>query len=422
MSKYKFLKNAEGKGGVRYREHKTRKHGAIPDRYYFIRYQKDGKQIEEKLGWSSDKWTPTKCFDILAEIKNNISTGKGPRSFAEMRELAIAEKEAERKKAAEEKSRTFKSFFDDIYFPDAKTRWKPSTAEKAEIHVRIWIHPVTQDTPFKELGLIHANRIKANLDKAGRSPRLKQYVFRTFAMIWDAAVDHGYTKERCPTKAKSFRLPKIDNERQRYLTKEEEEVLFEIVRAKNVQVYQMAMVTLDAGLRFIEVANLKWDCVNISDGTFLVMNTKGKKDRYVPMTDRLIAMFKSMSRPGLTGLVFPNSYGQVQEQIPSAFKRSVKEAKLNENVTDRKMSASYHTLRHTFASRLVQSGVDLYQVQRLMGHSTPTMTARYSKLADSNLRGAIKIMERNNNKLETRENFKQSKNGIVIPFKKVYPE
>ena len=51
-------------------------------------------------------------------------------------------------------------------------------------------------------------------------------------------------------------------------------------------------------------------------------------------------------------------------------------------------------LRHASASRMVQAGVDLYRVQRLLGHSTPVMTARYSKLADADLKEAVETMER----------------------------
>jgi site-specific recombinase XerD len=73
------------------------------------------------------------------------------------------------------------------------------------------------------------------------------------------------------------------------------------------------------------------------------------------------------------------------------------------------MKASFHTLRHTYASRLVQAGVDLYRVQRLLGHSTPVMTARYSKLADDDLRDAVHVMERAN----------ETKRGVnVIPLHK----
>ena len=68
-AKWKSLKDAEGKSGVRYREHKTRKHGAVPDRYYSLAYWWQGKTVTEKIGWASEGWTPNACFKILAELR-----------------------------------------------------------------------------------------------------------------------------------------------------------------------------------------------------------------------------------------------------------------------------------------------------------------------------------------------------------------
>ena len=62
MTQWKTLKNADGKSGVRYREHKTRKHGAVPDRYYTLAYWWDAKTISEHLGWASEGWTPIQMF------------------------------------------------------------------------------------------------------------------------------------------------------------------------------------------------------------------------------------------------------------------------------------------------------------------------------------------------------------------------
>jgi len=58
--------------GVRYRVHKTRKHGINYDRYFAIRYQKDGKRKEEGLGWLSEGWTLDDAVLKLTGLKKDI--------------------------------------------------------------------------------------------------------------------------------------------------------------------------------------------------------------------------------------------------------------------------------------------------------------------------------------------------------------
>lgn len=382
--------------GVRYRKHPTRKHGVQFDHYYVITYKYQGRTITEAVGWASEGNKASDAFKKLCNLKDNQKTGEGPCTLAELRAQGEAEKQAERRaqEAEERRNVSFKEFFDYEFLPDARTRWKPETTRKAEEHVKNWIDPATGNTPFREIGLAHVNRIKSRLSADGKSARTLQYVFRTFAMVWNAAADHGLVSGPCPTKSQSFRLPKVDNEKQRYLTVDEEKKLLSEVLKRTKQAHDMALVSLDAGLRFGEIASLTWGAVEVENGLLRVLDTKSGRDRNVPMTNRLKSLFESMTAGKPAELIFPNSKGKVQQQIPSAFKRGLADAKLNEGIKNRKMRASFHTLRHTCASRMVQAGVDLYRVQRLLGHSTPIMTARYSKLADDDLRAAVQAMER----------------------------
>lgn len=397
MGTWKTVINADGKKGVKYREHKTRKHGAVPDRYYVLSYWWNGKHWTEAVGWASQKWTPTKCFNLLATLKHNQTTGAGACTLAELRQVEADAKDAEARRRAAEQQRnvSFREFFEESFMPDAQTRWKPETARRARNHVELFIDPVTGATPIRELTLVHVNRIRAALVDAKRTARTQQYVFRTFAMVWGAAADHGLVDSPCPTKSLSFRLPKVDNERQRYLTIEEEARLLELVKQRSAQAHDMAVVSLDAGLRFGEIAGLTWGAVDLDQETLRVLDTKAGRDRWVPMSRRLVELFTGIKpeRPRPSALVFPNSKGAIHTQVPSSFKRALEDAGLNVGVVNPKLKASFHSLRHTAASRMVQAGVDLYRVQRILGHSTPVMTARYSKLADADLRQAIRAVE-----------------------------
>lgn len=82
------------------------------------------------------------------------------------------------------------------------------------------------------------------------------------------------------------------------------------------------------------------------------------------------------------------------DQASKVFTDTVKELKFNLGVTDRKQKVSFHTLRHTFATHLYESTHDLYLVQRSLGHTTGTMTARYAKMSESRLREGAAALEK----------------------------
>jgi site-specific recombinase XerD len=96
-----------------------------------------------------------------------------------------------------------------------------------------------------------------------------------------------------------------------------------------------------------------------------------------------------------TDLVFPSRDGKKIEQISDTFNRTVNELKLNEGVKDRRMKVVFHTLRHTYASWLVENGESLYTVKELMGHSTLSMTERYAHLSNGALQKAVKRLDAN---------------------------
>jgi integrase len=345
----------------------------------------------------SEGWTARSVYDKACEYKANIKAGKRPTSWKEEQQINTERTRLEEAQRKADLLRTisFKDFFDKHYLPGAEANKKSETVRKEKEHVVNWIHSVTGDLPMKDITLAHVKQLQNNMAKGKKSPRTQQYILRTFNTVWNTALDEGIVSIPCPTRNKSFKLPRVDNEKKRYLTHEEADQLLEAVRKKRQQAHDMALVSLEAGLRFGEVAALTWGCVDFQDEVIHVLRTKGGKDRTVPMSTRLNDRLSELhADQASSALVFPNRSGEVHTQVPTAFKKGLEDSGINNNVTDPKLKASFHTLRHTFASWLVQAGVDLHTVKVLLGHSTPTVTQRYSHLRQDDLREALRKAER----------------------------
>ncbi|MEW6187692.1 MAG: tyrosine-type recombinase/integrase [Thermodesulfobacteriota bacterium] len=379
--------------GVRYREHPTRKHGIHPDRYFVIRYKQKKESKEEGLGWASQKWTAEKAAAELAALKNAYKAGKGePTRLVEKRQA----EEERRKKEALEKAQQFKNaltfgeFFKRTYSPIAEQRLKPRSYSNEKGHFKYWIEPVIGNIPLKDLRPIHLEKLKKNLQEKKKSPRTIEYVFSTVRSVWNTARKHRVIEGDSPTK--DVKKPKVENRRVRFLTTEEAQYLLEDLESRDLATYQMAFVSLFTGLRAGEIYNLKWKNLDRENGLVWVMDSKSGKSRAVYIPNQVKDVFEEMTQGKPEDLIFPGPDGKPRRETTKYFRTAVRKLGFNEGITDRREKFSFHSLRHTAASLLIQSGVDLYTVKEILGHGSIALTERYSHLADHALKQAAQKM------------------------------
>jgi len=142
-----------------------------------------------------------------------------------------------------------------------------------------------------------------------------------------------------------------------------------------------------AGLRVSELVNLKWADVDMFQLTLTVRQGKGSKDRVIPLgqiSENRLSIMKD-DQPDYTRFVFtqimdskPISARYVQQMIA----RAAKKAKIDHRVTP-------HTLRHTFATELLNDGFNLREVQTLLGHSNLSTTEIYTHVSMADIKKKI---------------------------------
>lgn len=388
--------------GVRFRQHETRKHGLIFDRYFQIRYQKGGKRHEESLGWASDGWTAEKAAIELNKNRQAAITGEGPSTLKEKRAISKSKKEAQ-----DRDSILLSDFYKKTYTPYAQREKKENTWEREDNIFKLWIEPALGSLPMKHVSPIHLEKIKKSMADAGRAPRTIQYVLAVVRMIFNMAKKKGaYIGDNPISK---INMPKVDNGRLRFLTPEEARRLLECLKRQDFGAYEMALVSLLSGLRFGEIASLCWQDIDTSNRILTVRDPKNKQARVVYMCDELREMFRNKAKrhkdaPG--ELVFPNTKGTMYERPPWSFRQAVKDARLNDGITDKRLKFTFHGLRHTHGSWAAQQGVDVLTIKEMLGHKTLIMAMRYSHLSAQAVKtGVNKVAEA----FQTHDGIKESR-------------
>lgn len=379
--------------GVRYREHPTRKNGIGKDRYFSIRYKLDGALKEEALGWGSEGWTAERASLERAQLRKAHKTGEGAASLQEKRYIEQDRREQARVEQVrlEKENISFEVFFNDIYLPIAEMNKKSGTCKKEAALCNKWVMPTIKGLPLKEINPLSLERVKKRLLTAGKSPKTIQHIFAIVRQTWNLAKREGFVIGDSPTK--QVKLPKIDNERQRFLTHEEANILIDNVRCRSQQLYELCLIALHCGLRAGEIFKLTWADVDIDRKILMLRGTKSGKSRVAFMTEEVADLFRTKSPSKPSDLVFTSAMGKQIISVSNAFDRAVKEIGLNNGINDSKQRVCFHSLRHTYASWHVESGTDLYVVQKLLGHSNFKMTERYSHLGENTLQAAVKTFE-----------------------------
>lgn len=384
--------------GIRKYEHLSRKHGKKYDTYYALRYTAHGTRREEGLGWTSEGWTLEKVRATLAQLRIAKTTGEGEITLREKRTAAKEKREREIKIQQEAKrdNLTFSDVWNQYYLPHLMHSTKTSENKSKEIQLYTkWIQPILENVIFKTLSPPQVQAISNNMLEQGRAPRTARYALAVISQIWTCAFNNGLVATLSPTKR--VKKPQEDNRRVRFLTQEETTLLLAELHKTSKMAYDIALLSYLTGIRAGEIFTLTWIDVDLSQRTIFIKDPKNGQNRYAFMTDEIYDMMKARSVTTISKNSFVFSWAEDQSrplsQIPKAYAQAVIKLELNKDIIDIRQKVCFHTLRHSFASALVQEGVPLFVLKELLGHKTTEMTNRYSHLSPQSVKTAAMQMQ-----------------------------
>ena len=186
------------------------------------------------------------------------------------------------------------------------------------------------------------------------------------------------------------KMPVVVNQIDRWLTYGEEAALMEACYdrqwLKNIIIF-----VLNTGVRLGGIRNLRWADVDMFRKTATIRKkSRMSKDRMtVPLNQTVLDVLIDMCKvSGMQGYVFSQKGGEqvTKREIQRQFSTALKRAGITQ--------FRFHDLRHTFATRLAQAGVDIYTISKLLGHASVKMTERYAHHCPESIRYGVEVLER----------------------------
>lgn len=356
--------------GVYYYESSTKMWKGLPDRCFYVTYKLHGRLTREKVGWQSEGYSAKLASHVRAERIRTIRHGD---TLPSQR----------------------KTTFGDIWkaYDEWLTNGK-AWPEDDRLRYHKYLEERFKNTPLEQISPFDLERLKSDLIANNLSPATIKHVLVLFRQIWNKAVKWNMTRIQNPISA--IQLPRVQNRRERFLTREQAKMLLAELMIIDQPIYEMALLSLQTGMRAGEIFALRWADVDVDTLTISVPTGRGgmkRAGRKVYMNETVAKMFTEKPLGGPVEWIFATSNGKQRTKMSKIFLKTVRRIGLNDGVTDRRDLVTFHTLRHSFASWLAQQGTPLVAIKELMGHSTLSMTERYSHLIPDLKRDAIRRIE-----------------------------
>lgn len=264
-------------------------------------------------------------------------------------------------------------------------------------HVNLSIHARYLDKVFRthrkmgEVASEDLEWLKQRRFEDGYSAATLKHTFSLFRGAWKRAKRLGYQvselefpKVRLPKSRVRFLsideerklLKELDPNREEFGLKPLEERT-ELLKQQLQDNFDLVILLLDTGARYSEIAGLYWKNINLADRSISLWRPKVQNESVLYMTDRVYQVLRRRHEVKQSQYLFTNSKGGKRGYSTVSIRRAFRRAGLSD--------CTIHTLRHTHASRLIQNGINIYEVKEILGHADIKTTMRYAHLEQQNV-------------------------------------
>jgi integrase len=356
--------------GVYERVSEKRMYNGKPDTCFDISYKLNGKKIWEKAGWLSEGYSAKLANEIRAERMRNIrheeELPKQKKNVPYFKDIA--------NKYIQWAKENKKSWFSDDH------RYKNHLSERLD------------DNRLNEISSFDLERMKSELIKEELAPATVNHCLVLIRQMFNKAIAWGLYKGVNPIKG--VKMPTIQNQRERFLSYEEADVLLNELLKVSKQTHDIALLSLHCGLRAGEIFNLKGHDIDFRNDLIHISDPKNKQGRKAFMTQAIKEMLKKRIPESPDDYIFKaQNNGDKVNEISRTY-RKIANRLFNEKVKDPRQRVTFHTLRHTFASWLALQGESLITIRELLGHKSFAMTQRYAHLIPDEKRRATLNLEK----------------------------
>jgi len=208
------------------------------------------------------------------------------------------------------------------------------------------------------------------LNQRKLSPESVNQYISSVKFLYLITLEMPWTSEYFPRVRRPHKLPVVLSQ---------EEVLAFFDNVPSLKYRAALMVCYGAGLRISEAVALKVSDIDSERGLLRVEQGKGHKDRYAMLSPRLLDVLRRYYRATRPQgcYLFP-SWRKEQHLCTTSLQLACREAALRAGIAKR---VTVHTLRHSFATHLLENGTDIRIIQVLLGHSKIDTTARYAAVS-----------------------------------------